>query len=507
MKRFGPTVKPILSHEEALIFEKSKPGRLGYSLPPLDVPEVQPQDLGVASEQVRTDGALFPEASENELVRHFTRLSQKNCAIDLELYPLGSCTMKYNPKINEELASSFGFGDLHPFWPLNRLQPALAIQYQIQELLKILTGLGAVSLQPSAGAHGEYVGIKVMRAYHRSKGQDEKKTKVLIPESAHGTNPATCSMVGYEIVSIPTNEKGIVELQDVFDLIDDSTAGIMMTNPNTLGLFETQLPQIAKRLHEVDGLFYMDGANFNALLGISFPGDLGVDLMHINLHKTFSTPHGGGGPGAGAVAVRQDLEKFLPSPLVGKTDSEYFWKENEASIGRVGGYFGNFSIQVRALAYLLSIGNDPKTKSPIFRRISEAAVLNANYIRARLKDYYRIPFDTICMHEVLLSDELQKSQKLSTQDIAKRLMDYGYHPMTVYFPLVVSGAMLIEPTESESKESIDRFCEAMISIARECQENPKLVSTAPHSCFRTRPDELLAQKKPKLRWLSEESLH
>jgi glycine dehydrogenase subunit 2 len=493
-------VRSILTHEEELVFEKSKSGRSGYSLPALDVPKVSPQSC-LPENQIRTDGANFPEISENEVIRHFTRLSQKNCAIDLELYPLGSCTMKYNPKINEEMAGISQFRSLHPLWPQKLLQPALAVQFQLQDLLCRVTGLGAVTLQPSAGAHGEYVGIKMMRAYHRAKGQEAKKTKVLIPESAHGTNPATCTMVGYEIVSIPTHPSGVVPLEDVLPLIDENTAGIMMTNPNTLGLFESNIPEISKKLKEVDALFYMDGANFNAILGISLPGELGVDIMHINLHKTFSTPHGGGGPGAGAVAVRKDLAAFLPAPIVHQVGDHFEWKENiENSIGRVGGYFGNFSIQLRALAYMLSIGTTPNNQSTYLRKISEAAVLNANYIRARLKNHFKIPFDRICMHEVLLSDELQSEYGIKTQDIAKRLMDYGYHPMTVYFPLVVAGAMLIEPTESESKQSIDRFCEAMIKIAEEAKQNPEIVRTAPHHSFRKRVDELLAQKQPRLRW-------
>lgn len=494
------TVKAILTHEEDLVFNRSTPGHIGYSLPPLDVESVDPKTL-FSEAQTREHVEGFPEISENEVLRHFTRLSQKNCAIDLELYPLGSCTMKYNPKINEELAALSNFKKLHPLWPESLLQPALAVQFQLQDLLCKVTGLGAVTLQPSAGAHGEYVGIKMMRAYHRKKGQDSRKTKILIPESAHGTNPATCSMVGYEIVSIPTNPSGLVEMKDVLPLIDDSTAGIMMTNPNTLGLFETALPEISKKLKEVDALFYMDGANFNAILGVCLPGKLGVDIMHINLHKTFSTPHGGGGPGAGAVAVRADLEEFLPAPLVEKTGSDYQWKkEMPHSIGRVGGYFGNFSIQLRALAYMLSIGSTPDGKSTYLRQIAEAAVLNANYIRARLKNHFKVPFDRVCMHEVLISDEWQNEQGVKTQDIAKRLMDFGYHPMTVYFPLVVAGAMLIEPTESESKDSIDRFCEAMIQIAEEVKSQPERVKSAPHFTFRKRVDELKAQKEPYLRW-------
>jgi len=489
----------ITSFEEPLIFEKSLAGRTGYSLPSLDVPEVSASKLWAAS-WTRTEVAGFPEVSENEVVRHFVRLSQKNYAIDLGFYPLGSCTMKYNPKINEEIANRERFANLHPFWPAQFQQHALSLQYDVQNLLKLLTGLPGFTLQPSAGAHGEYTGIKVMRAYHQKKGN--KKNKVLIPESAHGTNPATCAMLGYEIVSIPSNDTGIVHLEEVEKLLDDEVAGIMITNPNTLGLFEENIHLIAKKIHEKDGLVYMDGANFNAILGITRPADLGVDIMHINLHKTFSTPHGGGGPGAGAVGVRENLIQFLPMPAVKKTEKGFSWNyDMPDSIGRIGGYFGNFSIHVRALAYLLSIGSAPDGKSiPFFRKMSEAAVLNANYIRARLKGHYHIPHDRACMHECLISDQNQNADGIKTLDIAKRLMDYGYHPMTVYFPLVVSGAMLIEPTESETKENLDDFCDAMIAIAEECKSQPEIVRTAPHCSFRKRVDELRAQKQPRLRW-------
>lgn len=495
----------ILTPEEPVVFEKSRAGRIGYSLPPLDVPEVS-LEAALPNEQVRASVDGFPELSENDVVRHFTRLSQKNYAIDLGLYPLGSCTMKYNPKINEEVARLSEFAALHPHWPSDFLEPALQVQFQLQRLLSIVTGLEGITLQPSAGAHGEYCGMKIIQAYHRKKGQDKKKTKVLVPESAHGTNPATCSMVGYEIVSIPTNPKGVVEIEDIKHLITDDIAGIMMTNPNTLGLFETHIHEIAKLIHAVDGLFYMDGANFNAILGICRPADLGVDVMHINLHKTFSTPHGGGGPGAGAVGVCSKLVEFLPTPVIVQKDGKLAYDYScPDSIGRIGGFFGNFSIHIRALTYMLSIGSTPDGKSTYLRQIAEAAVVNANYIRARLKDHYDIPFDRICMHECLLSDAIQEKFGIKTLDIAKRLMDFGYHPMTVYFPLVVHGAMLIEPTESETKESLDEFCEVMIQIAKEAAENQNLLQTAPTKTFRRRVDELKAQKEPILRWRANQS--
>lgn len=497
LKSPSSRIASIQTIEEPLIFEKSMPGRIGYNLPELDVPAARPTNW--PHQAIREEISSFPEISENEVVRHFTRLSQKNYAIDLGMYPLGSCTMKYNPKINEELTKIEAFAQLHPFWPESLIQPALRIQYEIQQLLSTLTGLKAFTLQPTAGAHGEYTGIKVMQAYHRKKGN--KKTKVLIPESAHGTNPATCAMIGYEIVSIPTNPKGVVEPADVKDLIDDEVAGIMMTNPNTLGIFETHIHEIAEMIHAVDALFYMDGANFNAILGITRPADLGVDIMHINLHKTFSTPHGGGGPGAGPVGVREDLREFLPTPLVEKEGDAYRLNSKYPnSIGRVGGFFGNFAIHIRALAYLYSIGSTGDGVNSHFKKLSEAAVINANYIRVRLKDYFHLPFDRICMHEVLFSDDWQQQHGIKTNDIAKRLMDYGYHPMTVYFPLVVSGAMLVEPTESETKENLDEFCEAMIAIAKECKEQPELIQHAPYTMFRSRADELKAQKQPKLRY-------
>lgn len=488
----------IVAHEEPTLFDKSRAGRVGYSLAPLEVPVVSASAI-LPQNQVRNYVEGFPEISENEVVRHFVRLSQKNYSIDTGFYPLGSCTMKYNPKINEEMARISSLGALHPFWPEKFLQPALAIQYQLQDLLKAVSGLDAFTLQPTAGAHGEYAGIKVMWAYHKAK--KNKKTKVLIPDSAHGTNPATCSMVDFETVSIPTGPNGIVEVEAVKALIDSEVAGIMITNPNTVGLFETNIHKIAELIHAVDGLVYMDGANFNALLGVVRPADLGVDIMHINLHKTFSTPHGGGGPGAGPVGVREHLKKFLPSPIVEKNGDRYAFNYNmPESIGRVGGYFGNFSILIRALTYMLSIGTTPKGDNTYLRKMSEAAVLNANYIRHRLRGHYHIPFDATCMHEVILSDEVQEKNGIKTLNIAKRLIDYGYHPMTVYFPLIVHGAMMIEPTESETKETLDQFCDVMIEIAKECKESPELVLNAPTRAFREKVDELRAQKQPKLRW-------
>ncbi len=489
---------PLLSPEEPLLFEKSQPGRVGYSLPPLKTPRVT-FEQAFGSELAREAIVGFPEVSENEVVRHFVRLSQKNYSIDTGFYPLGSCTMKYNPKINEEIAKISELSSLHPLWPERFLQPAFSIQVELQKLLSSVTGLPGFTLQPNAGAHGEYVGIKIMHAYHAAKGN--KKTKVIVPDSAHGTNPATCTMIGYEIVPVKTGPKGYVEVEEVKKVIDSEVAGIMMTNPNTCGLFEQNIVEIAKLIHSVDGIFYMDGANFNAIVGIVKPSDLGVDIMHINLHKTFSTPHGGGGPGAGPVGVREDLIPYLPVPRVEKRGERYVVVREEAqSIGRVTGYLGNFSIHIRALTYMLSLGRERDGTDTYLKRMSTAAVLNANYIRERLKKHYHIPYNDVCMHEVVLSDEWQQAGGIKTLNIAKRLMDYGYHPMTVYFPLIIHGAMMIEPTESETKETLDLFCDSMIAIAEECKQTPEVVLNAPTRVNRERVDELRAQKQPKLRW-------
>lgn len=498
MNLLEKTTGTLVSPEEPTLFDKSKPGRIGYSLPAPEVPELSAAQV-LPKALVREEVAGFPEISENEIVRHFVRLSQKNYSIDTGFYPLGSCTMKYNPKINEEIARLPVLTQLHPLWDEKFLQPALQIQHQLQHLLSAVTGLDSFTLQPSAGAHGEYVGIKIMRSYHEAKGN--KKTKVIVPDSAHGTNPATCTMIGYDIVPVPTGPRGIVEIEDVKKILDSEVAGIMMTNPSTLGLFEENIHQIAELIHSVDGLVYMDGANFNAIVGVVKPADLGVDIMHINVHKTFSTPHGGGGPGAGPVGVRSHLKKFLPSPTVEKSGDKLFYNyQVPESIGKVSGYHGTFAIHIRALTYMLSIGTTADGKDTYLRRIATGAVLNANYIRSRLRGHYHIPYDQPCGHEVVINDDLQHKYGIKTIHIAKRLMDYGYHPMTVYFPLVVPGAMMIEPTESETKETLDQFCDVMIAIAKECAETPEIVLNAPTRVNREKVDELRAQKQPRLSW-------
>jgi glycine dehydrogenase subunit 2 len=500
MKLIDQLTAPLVSPEEPTLFEKSRAGRIGYSLPTASVPEVDPSAL-IPKTMYRPFVEGFPEISENEIVRHFVRLSQKNYSIDTGFYPLGSCTMKYNPKINEEIARIPELNQAHPLWPEKFLQPALKIQFELQNLLTAITGLDCFTLQPNAGAHGEYTGIRIMRAYHDKKGN--KKTKVIVPDSAHGTNPATCTMIGYDIVPVKTGPRGIVELEDIKPLITDEIAGIMMTNPSTLGLFEENLHKISELIHGVDGLVYMDGANFNAIVGIVKPADLGVDIMHINLHKTFSTPHGGGGPGSGPVGVRAHLKPYLPTPVLEQTSTGYRLNEDfPDSIGKISGWYGNFAIHVRALSYMLSIGTTPEGNDTYLRQMATAAVLNANYIRHRLRGHYHIAYDVACGHEVVISDELQQKYGVKTLNIAKRLMDYGYHPMTVYFPLVVSGAMMIEPTESETKETLDQFCNVMIEIAKECAETPEIVLSAPTRVNRMKVDELRAQKQPRLRWTS-----
>ena len=477
---------------EPLIFEVGGEGRKGY--PPLewDVPCPRPEEA-LPKEMIREGPPRLPQVSEVEVVRHFTRLSQMNYGIDEGLYPLGSCTMKYNPKVNEELARLPGFSLAHPYQPEDISQGALMLMFELERLLCEITGMDAVTLQPAAGAQGELTGMLVVRAYHKSKG--ERRKKVLIPDTAHGTNPASCSLTGYEVETIRSGEKGFLTAQAVREAMDEDVAALMLTNPNTLGIFEEEVVGICKSVHERGGLVYMDGANLNALLGICRPGDTGVDLVHLNLHKTFSTPHGGGGPGAGPVAVKKFLEPFLPIPRVAKEDGRFRLKgDSPYSIGRVRAFYGNFLVLVRAYAYILSLGAEG------LETISRVAVLNANYLKEKLKGFYHLPYPTPSLHEFILSDKIQNRYGVKTIHIVKRLMDYGFHPPTIYFPLVVPGAMMIEPTESESLEELDRFVEAMRAIAKEAEENPEVVKTAPHTLRMARLDEAKAARQPKLRW-------
>jgi glycine dehydrogenase subunit 2 len=485
-------VRQHISQNESLIFERSSPGKIGYQLPPLDVPEVDPSEaLGAAN--VRSEIADFPEVSEVEVVRHFTRLSTWNYAIDLGMYPLGSCTMKYNPRINEAVARLEGLAWAHPYQPESLSQGAMEVVAKLEDALSEITGLDAVTLQPAAGAHGELTGILLVRAYLESQGNPRKK--VLVPDSAHGTNPATAGIAGYAVQNIKSNAQGMIDLEELSKHVDEDVAALMVTNPNTLGVFEENIVRAAEILHAKGAQIYMDGANMNALVGITRPGDFGVDVMHINLHKTFSTPHGGGGPGGGPVAVKKHLAPFLPTPRLHRVDGAWSWNSDlPHSIGKVKAYYGNFGVMVRALAYILAHGG------PGLRNATVDAVLNANYIRHKLKPYFDLPYDRANMHEVVFSDDRQSAKGIRTGDMAKRLIDYGFHPYTVSFPLIVHGALMIEPTETESKDELDLFIDAMISIAKEVDETPEKVLKAPHSTRTTRVDEVTAARKPILRW-------
>jgi len=481
-----------VSQSEGLIFEKSAPGKRGMELPPLDVPAVDPEvALGLTFARGPIEG--FPEVSEIEVIRHFTRLSTWNYAIDLGMYPLGSCTMKYNPRVNEHVARLDGLASAHPMQPSEVAQGCLRILHDLQKCLLAITGMDAATLQPAAGAQGELTGLLMIRAYLESQGNPRKK--VLIPDSAHGTNPASVVIAGYEVQNIRSNDSGQIDTDHLREFVTEDVAALMVTNPSTLGIFEERIAEIAGILHQRGALLYMDGANMNALAGIARPGDFGVDVMHLNLHKTFSTPHGGGGPGAGPVMVKKILEPFLPVPVVVQKENGKFALENNRpkSIGRVRAYCGNFGVLLRALAYTLAYG-------PGIRQASEDAVLNANYIRHHLEESFDLPYDLPSLHEVVFSDARQKKNGVSTMDVAKRLIDYGFHPYTTAFPLIVPGAMMIEPTESESKEECDLFIDAMRSIAVEAETNPEMVKTAPHCTRVGRLDEVSAARKPVLRW-------
>ncbi|MGH9723512.1 MAG: aminomethyl-transferring glycine dehydrogenase subunit GcvPB [Candidatus Acidiferrales bacterium] len=481
-----------VSRDEALIFERSSPGKRGMEIPPLDVPTVDPA-TALGAGFVREGVSDFPEVSEIEVIRHFTRLSSWNYAIDLGMYPLGSCTMKYNPRINEFVARLEGLAGEHPQQPAEVSQGCLRILFDLQKCLLEITGMDAATLQPAAGAQGELTGLLMIRAYLESQGNPRRK--VLIPDSAHGTNPASVIIAGYEVKNIQSNARGQLDTDHLREYVTPDVAALMLTNPSTLGIFDERIAEIAEILHQRGAMLYMDGANMNALAGITRPGDFGVDVMHLNLHKTFSTPHGGGGPGAGPVLVKKHLEPFLPVPVVTqKADGRFALDANRPqSVGRVRAYAGNFGVLLRALAYTLAYG-------PGIRQATEDAVLNSNYIRKHLEDSFDLPYNLPSMHEVVFSDARQKKHGVNTMDIAKRLIDYGFHPYTTAFPLIVPGAMMIEPTESESKQECDLFIEAMRAIAAEAQENPELVKTAPHSTRVGRLDEVAAARKPVLRW-------
>jgi glycine dehydrogenase subunit 2 len=481
-----------VSQSEGLIFEKSSPGKRGFELPPLDVPAADAAKLlGASHRREGVEG--FPEVSEIEVIRHFTRLSTWNHAIDLGMYPLGSCTMKYNPRVNEFVARLEGIATEHPYQPQDLSQGCLKILRLLEKCLLEITGMDAITLQPAAGAQGELTGLLLIRAYLQKQGNPRKK--VLIPDSAHGTNPATAVIAGYEVENIKSESHGQIDIDKLRSQVTNDVAALMITNPSTLGIFEQSIPEIAQILHDKGALLYMDGANMNALAGITRPGDLGVDVMHLNLHKTFSTPHGGGGPGAGPVAMKKILEPFRPVPILVEKEGGRLTLEpvRPDSIGRVKAFSSNFGVLVRALAYILAYG-------PGVRQATEDAVLNANYIRKHLAGIFDLPYSLPSMHEVVFSDAIQKKNGVNTMDIAKRLIDYGFHPYTTAFPLIVPGALMIEPTESETREECDQFIDAMKSIAEEAATRPELVRTAPHNTRIRRLDEVGAARKPVLRW-------
>jgi glycine dehydrogenase subunit 2 len=442
---------------------------------------------------LRDDISGFPELGELEVLRHFTRLSQRNFGIESQFYPLGSCTMKYNPKINEAVARLPGFALTHPLAPAEVLQGALEVLYALERMLIEISGMEDISLQPSAGAQGELTGLMLIRAHLTEQGNPRKK--IIVPDTAHGTNPASSTLCGYDVVQISSNAQGVIDTAGVAKVMDENVAALMVTNPNTLGLFETNIAAIADVVHGKGGLVYLDGANLNALMGVAKPGDMGVDVLHMNLHKTFSTPHGGGGPGAGPVAVKARLREYLPIPRIVKRGDVFELREDfPKSVGRVRSFFGNFGVLLRAYTYIVSLGGDGLEEA------SRMALLNANYIRKKLEKSYQIAFNEPCMHECIFTDRIQHKNGVSTLDIAKRLLDYGFHPPTIYFPLVVSGALMIEPTETETPETLDAFVDAMLSIAQEAKENPDIVKTAPHSTPVSRLDEARAARKPVLRW-------
>lgn len=479
--------------DQALIFELSKQGRVGYSLPELEVEELSLAEL-IPSDYIRSEEAELPEVSELDIMRHYTALSKRNHGVDSGFYPLGSCTMKYNPKINENVARIAGLAHLHPLQEEETVQGAMELLFDLQEHLKEITGMDEVTLQPAAGAHGEWTGLMMIRAYHEANN-DTKRTKVIVPDSAHGTNPASATVAGFETITVKSDENGLVDLEDLKRVVDEHTAALMLTNPNTLGLFEAHILEMAQIVHDAGGKLYYDGANLNAVLSKARPGDMGFDVVHLNLHKTFTGPHGGGGPGSGPVGVKADLIPYLPKPVLVKNEEGYHFDYNRPqSIGRVKPYYGNFGINVRAYTYIRTMGPDG------LKNVTEFAVLNANYMMRRLAPYYDLPFDQHCKHEFVLSGKRQKKLGVRTLDIAKRLLDFGYHPPTIYFPLNVEECIMIEPTETESKETLDSFIDAMIQIAREVEETPEIVQEAPHTTVVKRLDETTAARKPILRY-------
>ncbi|WP_085062456.1 aminomethyl-transferring glycine dehydrogenase subunit GcvPB [Staphylococcus haemolyticus] len=483
----------VVSKSSPLIFERSREGRYAYSLPQSDIKTDSVESI-LDDKFIRKNKAEFPEVAELDLVRHYTELSNKNFGVDSGFYPLGSCTMKYNPKINEKVARIPGFAESHPLQEEGQVQGSLEIVYSLQEELKEITGMDEVTLQPAAGAHGEWTALMIFKAYHLDNGEGHRD-EVIVPDSAHGTNPASASFAGFKAVTVKSNERGEVDIEDLKRVVNENTAAIMLTNPNTLGIFEKNIMEIREIVHEAGGLLYYDGANLNAIMDKVRPGDMGFDAVHLNLHKTFTGPHGGGGPGSGPVGVKKELASYLPKPMVIK-DGDTFKYDNDIknSIGRVKPFYGNFGIYLRAYTYIRTMGAEG------LREVSEAAVLNANYIKASLKDHYEIPYEQYCKHEFVLSGSKQKEHGVRTLDMAKRLLDFGVHPPTIYFPLNVEEGMMIEPTETESKETLDYFIDAMIQIAEEAKNDPDKVLEAPHSTIIDRLDETTAARKPVLKW-------
>ena len=481
---------------EKLIFELSSPGRRGTRLPEIDVPS-RPLDELLPQESRRSEPPPLPQVSEADTVRHFTRLSTLNHHVDSGFYPLGSCTMKYNPKFHESLARLPGLCGLHPFQPTETVQGALRLMHRLGRWLCEISGLDEITLQPAAGAHGELTGLLMIRALLTDRG--DPRSKVIIPDSAHGTNPASARIAGYGVVQVRSNEKGQVDVEALKRVLDDQVAALMLTVPNTLGLFESQIVQIAEMVHRAGGMMYMDGANLNALLGLVRPGDMGFDVVHFNLHKTFSSPHGGGGPGSGPLGVKKELAPYLPVPVIVKREEGNFVLDADRprSIGRVQAFYGNFAVMLRAYAYLRSLGPEG------LRRVSENAIINANYLMRRLQPVFDLPYQQHCQHEFVLSGKKFRAQGVRTLDIAKRLLDFGVHAPTIYFPQIVSEALMIEPTETESRQSLDAFVEAMVSIAGEAESDPQLLKTAPHSTPVARLDEVKAAQDLKLRWRPE----
>lgn len=476
-----------------LIFELSKKGRKAYTLPKLDIEEKPLEDI-LPQQMMRKEEIELPEVSEVDIIRHYTLLSNKNYGVDTGFYPLGSCTMKYNPKINEDMASLIGFTALHPYQPVETVQGALKLMYELENMLSEITGMDKFSLQPAAGAHGELTGLMIIKAYHEHRN-DKKRKKIIVPDSAHGTNPASAAVAGFDVIEIKSNKEGAIDLEALKAVLNDEVAGLMLTNPSTLGLFEENIVEIARLIHEAGGLLYYDGANLNAIMGITRPGDMGFDVVHLNLHKTFSTPHGGGGPGSGPVGVKKELADFLPVPVIEFKDGIYSLNyDRPLSIGKVRSFYGNFNVLIKAYSYILTMGAEG------LKRASEMAVLNANYLKEKLKNHYKVAIDKVCMHEFVLAGLLEKVNDITTLDVAKRLIDYGFHPPTIYFPLIVDSAIMVEPTETESKETLDAFIEAMIKIAEEAKENPQLLKEAPHNTPVRRVDEVLAARNPVLKW-------